>query len=59
MICKYQAQGIFDFNSSVADKAFDPIESKLNDEPYNVKQTTCDANCHVEFVERMIQFVKE
>ena len=42
-----------------ADKAFDAIESKIKDEPYNVALTTCDTNCHVEYVERMIHFVKE
>ena len=59
MICKYQAQGIFDVISIGADKAFDPIESELKDEPYNVALIACDADCHVEFVERMVRFVKE
>ena len=59
MIHEYQAQGIFDVISIGADKAFDPVESKLKDEPYNITLTTCDANCHAECVERMIQFVKE
>ena len=40
-------------------KAFDAIESELKDEPYNVTLDTCDANCHVEVVERMIRFTKE
>ena len=59
MICEYQARGIFDVIIIGADKAFDTIESKLKDEPYSVTLTTCDANCHVEYVERMIRFVKE
>ena len=59
MIHKYRAQGIFDVISIGAHKACGPIESKLKDEPYNVKFTTCDADWHVKFVERMTQFVKE
>ena len=59
MLRKYRARGIFDVVSIGADKAFDAIESKLKDEPYNVTLTPCDTNCHVEFVERMIRFVKE
>ena len=59
MICKYQAQGIFDVISIGADKVFDPIGSELKDEPYKVTLTTCDADCHVEYVERMTWFMKE
>ena len=54
MIRKYRARGIFDVISINVDKAFEPIESKIKDELYNVKLTTCDADCHVGFVERMI-----
>ena len=59
MICKYQTRGIFDVISIGADKTFDTIESEIKDEPYNVTLTTCDDNQHVEYVERMIRFVKE
>ena len=54
MICKYRAQGIFDVVSIGADKVFDPIGSKLKDEPYKVKLTMGDANCHKEVTEKMI-----
>ena len=59
MIHKYQARGIFDVISIGNDKSFDPIESKFKDEPYNLKLTVCDANPQVEFIKRMILFVKE
>ena len=59
IIYEYQVRGIFDVVSIGATKAFDLIESELKDEPYNVTLTTCDADCHVECVERIIQFVKE
>ena len=54
-----RARGVFKVITISADGAFDPIKSELKDEPYNVKLSTCDADCHVEFVERMIKFVKE
>ena len=59
MIHKYCSQGIFDVVSIGTDKAFDTIESEIKDEPYNVTLTTCDADHQVEYVERMIRFVKE
>ena len=59
MIREYCSQGIFDVISIGAEKAFDAIESEIKDEPYNVTLTTCDTNRHVEYVERMIRFVKE
>ena len=59
MVRKYCSQGIFDVVSIGADEAFDAIESEVKDEPYNITLTTYDANRHVEYVERMIRFVKE
>ena len=59
MLREYRARGIFDVVSIGADKAFDAIEAELKNEPYNVTLTTCVADRHVEFVERMIRFVKE
>ena len=59
MIREYCFRGIFDVVSISADKAFDAIESEIKDAPYNVTLTTCDANCHVEYVEKMIRFVKK
>ena len=59
MIREYRARGVFDVVSIGADKAFDAVEYEIKDEPYNVTLTTCDADRHVEFVERMIRFMKE
>ena len=59
MIREYHSRGIFNIISIGADKAFDAIVSEIKDEPYNVTLTTCDANYHVEDVERMIRFMKE
>ena len=42
-----------------SDKDFDAVKSELANEPYNVILTTCDADRHVEVIERMIRFVKE
>ena len=54
MICVYCARGIFEVVSIGTDKAFDAVESEIKDKPYNVTLTTCDADRHGEFVERMI-----
>ena len=59
VIREYHSRGIFDVVSVGADKAVDAIESEIKDEPYNVTLTTCDADHHVKFVERMKRFVKE
>ena len=59
MIRKYCSQGVFDVISIGADKTFDAIESEIKDESYNETLTTCDADHHVEYGERMIIFVKE
>ena len=59
MIRVYRARGVFEVISIGADKAFDAVESEIKDEPYNVTLTTCDADRHVEFVKRMLRFVKE
>ena len=42
-----------------ADKAFYCIKSELQDVPYQVELTTCDADRHVEVIEGMIRFLKE
>ena len=59
MIRKYRARGVFDVVSIGADKALDTVESEIKDKPYNVTLTTCDADRHVEFVKRIIRFVKK
>jgi hypothetical protein len=42
-----------------ADGAFEAIWQELQDEPYQVALITCDADRHVETIERQIRFVKE
>ena len=57
MIREYRARGVFEVVSIGSDKAIDAIKSELKDEPYKVTLSPCDANRHVEFVERMKHFV--
>ena len=59
MIREYRSRSVFNVVTIGADKAFDAVKSELEDAPYNVSLTTCDADRHVEVVERMIRFVKE
>ena len=59
MIREYRSRGVFEVITIGGDNAFEPIKSELEDEPYNVTLDTCDANRHVEVVERMIRFTKE
>ena len=59
MLREYRARGVFEVISIGGDNAFDAIKSELKNEPYNVTLDTCDANRHVEVVERMIRFTKE
>jgi hypothetical protein len=41
------------------DGAFEAIRQELQDQPYQVALSTCDAHQHVETIERQIRFVKE
>ena len=59
MIREYRSRSVFNVVTIGADKAFDAVKSELEDAPYNVSLTTCDADRHVEVVERTIRFVKE
>ena len=59
MIRVYRARGVFEVVSIGANKAFDAVESKIKDEPYNVSLTTCDADRYGEVAKRTIRFVKE
>ena len=59
MICVYRARGVFEVISIGANKAFNAVESEIKEKPYNMALTTCNADRHVEFVKRMIRFVKE
>jgi hypothetical protein len=42
-----------------ADGAFEAIHQELQDQPYQVALSTCDADQHVETIERQIRSVKE
>ena len=59
MIREYRSRSVFNIVTIGVDKAFNAIKSELEDAPYNVSLTTCDADRHVEVVKRMIRFVKE
>ena len=59
MIREYRARGVFEVISISADKEFDSIKSILEDKPYQIALTTCNADQHVETIEGMIRFVKE
>jgi hypothetical protein len=50
---------VFNVVSIEADGAFQSIKHELQSEPYNITLTTCDADRHVETVERQIRFLKE
>jgi hypothetical protein len=59
MIQTYKSRSVFTVVSIEADGAFESIKHELQDKPYNVALTTCDADRHVETVERQIRFLKE
>jgi hypothetical protein len=59
MIQAYRCKGIFSVVTMEADGAFDCVKHDLQDKPYQISLTTCDADRHVETVERQIRFLKE
>jgi hypothetical protein len=59
MIQAYRSRGVFTVVTIEADGAFDCIKHDLQDKPYQIALTTCDADRHVETVERQIRFLKE
>jgi hypothetical protein len=59
MIQTYKSRGIFAVFTIEADGAFESIKHGLQDEPYQITLSTCDADRHVETVERQIRFLKE
>jgi hypothetical protein len=59
MIQTYKSRSVFTVATIEADGAFESIKHELQDEPYNVILSTCDADRHVETVERQIRFLKE
>jgi hypothetical protein len=59
MIQTYKSRSVFTVVTIEADGAFESIKHELQDEPYSVILSTCDADRHVESVERQIRFLKE
>jgi hypothetical protein len=59
MIQTYKCRSVFNVASIEADGAFESIKHELQAKPYNITLTTCDADRHVETIERQIRFLKE
>jgi hypothetical protein len=59
MIQAYRSRGVFTVVTIEADGAFNCIKHDLQDKPYQIALTTCDADRHVETVERQIRFLKK
>jgi hypothetical protein len=59
MIQTYKSRSVFTVVTIEADGAFESIKQELQDDPYHVTLSTCDADRHVETVERQIRFLKE
>jgi hypothetical protein len=59
MIQTYKSRGVFAVVTIEADGAFESIKHEVQDEPYHITLSTCDADRHVETVERQIRFLKE
>jgi hypothetical protein len=55
----YKCRSVFDVVSIEADGAFESIKHELQAKLYNITLTTCDADRHVETIERQIRFLKE
>jgi hypothetical protein len=59
MVQSYKSKGVFDVVTIEADGAFESIKHVLQDKPYQIMLSTCDADRHFETVERQIRFLKE
>jgi hypothetical protein len=59
MMKTYRCRNIFKVVSIEADRAFESIRHVLQDEPYQIALTICDADRHAEKGERQIRFLKE
>ncbi|OEU10829.1 hypothetical protein FRACYDRAFT_246701 [Fragilariopsis cylindrus CCMP1102] len=59
IIQTYKSRSVFKVVTIEADGAFECIKHELQDKPYNITLSTCDADRHVETVERQIRFLKE
>jgi hypothetical protein len=56
MIQIYKSRSVFTVVTIEADGAFESIKHELQDDPYHVTLSTCDADRHVKTVERQIDF---
>ena len=59
MLRLYRSRHPFRVVNIEADGAFESIREDLQDPPYQVGLTTCDADRHVETIERQIRHIKE
>ena len=59
MLIMYRSRQPLQVTTMEADGAFEAIRQDLQDKPYEIALTTCDADRHVEIIERQIRFVKE
>jgi hypothetical protein len=59
MLRIYQSCHLLRVLAIEADGAFEAIRQELQDEPYQVALSTCDADRHVETIERQTRFIKE
>jgi hypothetical protein len=59
MLQTYKSRSVFTVVTIGADGAFESIKHELQDGPYHVILSTCDADRHDETVERQIRFLKE
>jgi hypothetical protein len=59
MVQTYRSRSVFNVITIEADGAFESIKHELQSKPYQIALTTCDADRHVETVERQIWFLKE
>jgi hypothetical protein len=59
MIQTYKSRSVFTVVTIEVDGAFESIKHELQNDPYHVTLSTCDADRHVETVERQIRFLKE
>jgi hypothetical protein len=59
MIQTYKSRGIFTVVTIEADGAFESIKHELQDDPYRITLSMCDADRHVKTVKKQIRFFKE
>ena len=59
IVQSYKSRSVFKVVTIEADGAFKSIKHELEGDPYNITLSTCDADRHVETIERQIRFLKE